>query len=49
MEEEKGSLLKEYKKSRKNYKRQLSFLKRGLPMRFVQTLRFAKLIKVEKK
>lgn len=49
MKEEKGALLKEYKKSRKNYKRQLSFLKRGLPMRFVQTLKFAKLIKVDKK
>jgi len=45
----KSELLKEYKKSKKRFKNQISFIKRGLKMEQVQTLKSAILRKIEKK
>ena len=45
----KSELLKEYKLSKKRFKNQISFIKRGLKMVQVQTLKCAILRKIEKK
>ena len=49
MKEELKKLLVEYKSGRKNYKRQLRFLKMGLPISLVRNLKFAVLGKKPKK
>ena len=45
----KSELIKEYKKSKKRFKNQLSFIKRGLKVEQVKTLKSAILRKIEKK
>ena len=45
----KSELFKDYKKSKKRFKNQLSFIKRGLKVEQVQTIKCAILRKVEKK
>jgi hypothetical protein len=44
----KSELVKEYKKSKKRFKNQLSFIKKGLKMEQIKTLKCAVLRKVEK-
>lgn len=45
----KKELFEQYKKSKKRFKNQLKFIKAGLSVEAVQTLKFATLGKVEKK
>ena len=45
----KKELFEQYKKSKKKFKNQLKFIKDGLSVESVQTLRFATLRRVEKK
>jgi hypothetical protein len=45
----KSELVKEYKKSKKRFKNQLVFIKKGLKVEQVQTLKCATLRKIEKK